>query len=164
MKRIESALACLASSRALRSAIAGAAVALAVGLAAAPAQAAKPLTIGYSDWPGFVAFQIAIDKGWFRQEGVDVNFQWFDYSASLDAFSAGKLDAVGATNGDALVTGASGAKNVMILLTDYSSGNDMIVAKPPIRTVDGLKGKKVGVEVGTPSTICCSTRHWKGTI
>ena len=89
-----------------------------------------------------------IDKGWFKEAGVDVNFQWFDYSASLDAFSADKLDAVGATNGDAFVTGASGAKNVMILLTDYSSGNDMIVAKPPVRTVEGLKGKKVGVEMG----------------
>src|SRR5258705_10992949 len=88
---------------------------------------AAPLTIGYSDWPGFVAFQVAIDKGWFKEAGVDVNFQWFDYSASLDAFSAGKLDAVGATNGDALVTGASGAKNVMILLTDSSSGNHMNV-------------------------------------
>jgi NitT/TauT family transport system substrate-binding protein len=148
MQHIDFALACLPSPRALRRAIAGAAAALAVGFAAAPAQAAKPLTIGYSDWPGFVAFQIAIDKGWFKQEGVDVNFQWFDYSASLDAFSAGKLDAVGATNGDALVTGASGARNVMVLLTDYSSGNDMIVAKPPIRSIDALKGKKVGVEVG----------------
>jgi NitT/TauT family transport system substrate-binding protein len=148
MNHLESALACLPSTSAVRRAIAGAAAALAVALAAAPAQAAKPLTIGYSDWPGFVAFQIAIDKGWFKQEGVDVNFQWFDYSASLDAFSAGKLDAVGATNGDALVTGASGARNVMVLLTDYSSGNDMIVAKPPIRSVDALKGKKVGVEVG----------------
>jgi NitT/TauT family transport system substrate-binding protein len=148
MNHLESALACLPSTSAVRRAIAGAAAALAVALAAAPAQAAKPLTIGYSDWPGFVAFQIAIDKGWFKQEGVDVNFQWFDYSASLDAFSAGKLDAVGTTNGDALVTGASGARNVMVLLTDYSSGNDMIVAKPPIRSVDALKGKKVGVEVG----------------
>ncbi|MBL3921530.1 ABC transporter substrate-binding protein, partial [Bacteroides thetaiotaomicron] len=59
-----------------------------------------------------------------------------------------KLDAVAATNGDALVTGASGAKNVMILLTDYSAGNDMIVAKPPLRSVEALKGKKVGVELG----------------
>lgn len=95
-----------------------------------------------------VAFQVAIDKGWFKEAGVDVDFEWFDYSASLDAFSAGKLDAVAATNGDALVTGASGAKNVMILLTDYSAGNDMIVAKPPLRTVEGLKGRKVGVELG----------------
>jgi NitT/TauT family transport system substrate-binding protein len=127
---------------------AGLTLGLTAGLAATPAQAATPLAIGYSDWPGFVAFQIAIEKGWFKEAGVDVNFQWFDYSASLDAFAAGKLDAVGATNGDALVTGASGAKNVMILLTDYSSGNDMIVAKPPVRTVEGLKGKKVGVEMG----------------
>src|SRR4051794_25665435 len=75
--------------------------------------AAPPLTIGYSDWPGFVAFQVAIDKGWFKEAGVDVTFSWFDYSASIDAFAAGKLDAVGVTNGDALVTGATGAKNVM---------------------------------------------------
>ncbi|MFM0054192.1 ABC transporter substrate-binding protein [Paraburkholderia phytofirmans] len=165
MKRFESALtsrtsraslaspARFASALRTRGALAVAAAALAIGLAAGPAAspaqaAAAPLAIGYSDWPGFVAFQIAIEKGWFKEAGVDVNFQWFDYSASLDAFSAGKLDAVGATNGDALVTGASGAKNVMILLTDYSSGNDMIVAKPPVRTVEGLKGKKVGVEMG----------------
>ena len=65
---------------------------------------AAPLKIGYSDWPGWVAFH-ALDKGWFKEAGVDVDFEWFDYSASLDAFSAGKLDAVAATNGDALVTG-----------------------------------------------------------
>ncbi len=117
-------------------------------MATAPAQAAEPLKIGYSDWPGFVAFQIAIEKGWFKDENVAVNFEWFDYSASLDAFSAGKLDGVGVTNGDALVTGATGAKNVMVLLTDYSSGNDMIVARPSTKTVAALKGKKVGVEVG----------------
>ena len=109
---------------------------------------AAPLKIGYSDWPGWVAFQVALDKGWFKEAGVDVDFEWFDYSASLDAFSAGKLDAVAATNGDALVTKPAGAKNVMILLTDYSAGNDMIVAKPPLRSVEALKGKKVGVELG----------------
>ncbi|KVU64558.1 ABC transporter substrate-binding protein [Burkholderia ubonensis] len=123
--------------------------ALAASLLASPAaHAAPPLKIGYSDWPGWVAFQVALDKGWFKEAGVDVDFEWFDYSASLDAFSAGKLDAVAATNGDALVTGAAGAKNVMILLTDYSAGNDMIIAKPPLRSVAGLKGKKVGVELG----------------
>ncbi|MDE1182657.1 ABC transporter substrate-binding protein [Paraburkholderia sp.] len=142
------ALGRLAPTLRIRGACAAVATTLAVGFAAAPALAATPLSIGYSDWPGFVAFQVGIEKGWFKEAGVDVNFQWFDYSASLDAFSAGKLDAVGATNGDALVTGASGAKNVMILLTDYSSGNDTVIAKPPIRTIEGLKGKKVGVETG----------------
>ena len=116
--------------------------------AAAAAQAAEPLKIGYSDWPGWVAWQVAIDKGWFKDAGVDVKFEWFDYSASMDAYSAGKLDAVLMTNGDALVTGAGGAKSTIILITDYSAGNDLIIAKPGIKSLADLKGKKVAVEVG----------------
>jgi len=110
--------------------------------------AAEPLKIGYSDWPGYVAWQVAIDKGWFKEAGVEVKFDWFDYSASLDALTAGKLDGVTATNGDALVVGSGGAKNVMILLLDYSNGNDMIVGKPAIKSLKDLKGKKIGLETG----------------
>ena len=109
---------------------------------------AEPLTVGYSDWPGWVVWQVAIDKGWFKEAGVDVKFQWFDYSASMEAFAAGKLDADLMTNGDTLVTGAGGAKSIMIMATDYSNGNDQIVAKPGIKTVPELKGKKIGVEIG----------------
>ena len=112
------------------------------------AHAAQPLKIGYSDWPGWVAWQVAIDKGWFKEAGVPVNFEWFDYTASMDAFAAGKIDAVTMTNGDALVTGAAGGKSVMILLTDYSNGNDMIIGKPGVRSLKALKGKKVAVEMG----------------
>jgi NitT/TauT family transport system substrate-binding protein len=117
-------------------------------LASFAAHAAAPLKIGYSDWPGWVAWQVAIEKGWFKEAGVDVKFEWFDYSASMDAFAAGKIDAVTMTNGDALVTGAGGAKSVMLMLTDYSNGNDMIVAKPGIKSLKDLKGKKVAVEQG----------------
>jgi NitT/TauT family transport system substrate-binding protein len=52
------------------------------------------------------------------------------------------------TNGDALVTGSSGAASVAIVINDYSNGNDMIVAKAGIKSVADLKGKKIGVEVG----------------
>ena len=87
------------------------------------------MTIGYSDGPGRVAWQVATDKGWLKAAGLDVSFQWFDYSASIDAFSAGKIDADCVTNRDALVTGAGGGKGVMVMLTDCSNGNDMIVGK-----------------------------------
>ena len=110
--------------------------------------AAEPLKIGYSDWPGWVAWEVGIEKEWFKEEGVDVVFEWFDYVASMDAFAAGKLDAVTMTNGDALVTGATGAKSVMILINDYSNGNDMVVARPGIESLKDLKGKKIGVEIG----------------
>ncbi len=112
------------------------------------AHAAKPLKIGYSDWPGWVAWEIALEKGMFKKAGVEVEFEWFDYVASMDAFAAGQLDAVPMTNGDTLVTGSTGAKSVMILVNDYSNGNDMIVAKSGIKSVKALKGKKVGVEIG----------------
>lgn len=112
------------------------------------ATAAEPLKIGYSDWPGWVALEVGIEKGWFKQAGVEVKFEWFDYVASMDAFAAGKLDGVTMTNGDALVTGATGAKSVMILMNDFSNGNDMIIGKPGITSIKQLKGKKIGVEIG----------------
>ena len=115
---------------------------------AAPTPAGPPLTVAYSDWPGWVAWDIAIQKGWFKEEGVAVDFKWFEYVPSMEAFSAGKVDAVCMTNGDALVTGSTGGASVAILINDYSNGNDMIVAKPGITTVQQLKGKKIGVEVG----------------
>lgn len=110
--------------------------------------AAEPLKIGYSDWPGWVAWQVAIEKQWFKDAGVEVQFEWFDYVASMDAFAAGQLDAVTMTNGDALVTGATGARSVMILVNDYSNGNDMVVGRKGIDSLQALKGKKVGVEIG----------------
>jgi len=116
--------------------------------AAGSARAEEPLKIGYSDWPGWVAWEVAINKGWLKEAGVNAEFQWFDYSASMDAFGAGKIDADLVTNGDALVMGSGGAKSVSIMLTDYSSGNDMIVGKPGINSLADLKGKKVGIEIG----------------
>lgn len=121
---------------------------VALALFAGPQLHAKTLKIGYSDWPGWVAWEVAIQKGWFKEAGVDVKFEWFEYVPSMEAFSAGKLDAVCMTNGDALVTGATGAKSVTILINDFSNGNDMIVAKPGIKNIKALKGKKIGVEVG----------------
>jgi NitT/TauT family transport system substrate-binding protein len=108
---------------------------------------APALRIAYSDWPGWTAFEVGIQKGWFKEAGVDVEFSWFDYLPSMEAFSAGKVDAVMMTNGDTLVTGANGAKSKMILVTDYSNGNDKVIAKPGIKSLKDLKGKKVGLEL-----------------
>ena len=113
-----------------------------------PEPESSALKIGYSDWPGWVAWEIAIQKKWFEDEGVDVEFLWFDYVASMDAYVAGQVDAVCMTNGDALVTGATGKPSVGIIVNDYSNGNDMVVAKPGIESVADLKGKTVGVEEG----------------
>lgn len=109
---------------------------------------AEPLKIAYNDWPGWVPWEIAIKKGWFKEAGVEVDFQWIDYVKSMETYSTGALDGVHMTNGDALVTGATGKPAVAILINDYSNGNDMFIAAPGIESVKDMKGKKVGVEQG----------------
>ena len=50
------------------------------------ADAADKLKVGYSDWPGYTVLEVAVQKGWFKEAGIDVEMVWFDYLPSLDAF------------------------------------------------------------------------------
>lgn len=118
---------------------------LVVGIAFAESPLLK---IAYSDWPGWTAWEIADKKGFFQKHGANVKLEWFEYGASMDAFAAKKVDAVGVSNGDAAMLNATGARNVTLLINDYSNGNDKIVGAPGIKSVKDLKGKKVGVEIG----------------
>lgn len=135
-----------------------------VAATAAATVSSAPLKIGYSDWPGWVAWQVAIEKGWIKDAGLNVDFQWFDYSASLSAFAAGKLDGVLVTNGDNLVNASSGSRGIIILATDYSSGNDMIIGKKGINSLADLKGKTVAVEKGLVDHLLLNTALAKNNI
>jgi NitT/TauT family transport system substrate-binding protein len=110
------------------------------------APAADPLKIGYSDWPGFTLFELAKQKGWFEEAGLQVELVWSDYQSSLDAYANGKLDGVMIVGTDALVNGARGAKSKIIALLDYSEGSDMIIGKPGIESIKDLQGQKIGIE------------------
>jgi NitT/TauT family transport system substrate-binding protein len=112
-----------------------------------PAASAATLKIGYSDWPGYTVFEVANQKGWFKDAGVDAQLVWFDYGPSIDAFSAGKIDADCIVASDAMGAGAAGAKSKFVALIDYSEGSDMIVGKPGIDSIKDLKGQKVGIEL-----------------
>src|SRR5690349_13330011 len=118
-----------------------------VGLAGLAVVGAAPLKIAYSDWPGYTVLEVAKQKGWFKDAGLDVELVWFEYLPSIDAFSAGKVDAVTVVADDAMVTGANGGKSKIIALLDYSEGSDMIVGAPGINSIKDLKGKKIGIEV-----------------
>jgi len=122
-------------------------VALLAVVAMQSALHADPLKIGYSDWPGYTVLEVAKQKGWFKDAGLDVDLVWFEYAPSIDAFASGKIDAVTIVASDALVSGATGAKSKIVALLDYSDGSDMIVGAPGITSIKDLKGKKIGVEL-----------------
>jgi len=123
----------------------------ALALAPAPGlQAAEPIKIGYSDWPGWVAWEIAKAKGLFQKQGVDVTLVWFPvYTDSLAALNTGKVDANCSAWCDVLAPLAEGVKLKVVLVNDNSAGNDAIIAKPGLTSIKALKGKSVATELGT---------------
>ena len=119
------------------------------GLALASSALADTIKLGYSDWPGYTVLEVAKQKGWFKDAGLDVDLVWFDYSASIDAFSAGKIDGDCIVASDALGAGASAkSPSKFVCLIDYSEGSDMIIGKPGIKSIKDLKGQNIGIEVG----------------
>jgi NitT/TauT family transport system substrate-binding protein len=111
---------------------------------------AEPLKIGYSDWPGWTAWEIAKEKGFFKKHGVDVKLVWFPiYTDSLTALNTGKLDANCQTWSDTIPPLAEGLKLKAVLVNDNSAGNDGFVAKKEFKKIKDLKGKTVATELGT---------------
>jgi len=111
---------------------------------------AAPIKIGYSDWPGWVAWQIAKEKDLFKKHGVEVELVWFPiYTDSLTALNTGKIDANCSAWCDVIAPLAEGIKLKVVLVNDNSAGNDAIIGKPGIKSIKELKGKTVATELGT---------------
>lgn len=124
--------------------VAGALAASAL-LVAAPAQA--EVKVGVSDWPGWVAWYVAEQKGFFKKHGADVKLVWFaNYTDSISALSAGQLDANSQTWSDTMGPLAKGLPLKTILVNDNSAGNDALVAGPKIKNFADLKGKTIALE------------------
>src|SRR5258707_13154760 len=113
-----------------------------IGLAFSARVNAAPLKLAYSDWPGYTVLEVAKQKGWFKDAGLEVELAWFEYLPSIDAYSAGKVDGVLIVATDALVTGANGGKSKIIALLDYSEGSDMIIGAPGVNSIKELRGTK----------------------
>ncbi len=110
----------------------------------------EPLRLGFSAWPGWFPWQVAEEKGLFEAAGLEVELTYFEsYTDSLNALKAGQLDANSQTLGDTISSVSGGAKQVVTLVNDNSTGNDQIIVAPGINSVADLRGKTVGAEEGT---------------
>ena len=109
-----------------------------------------PVRIGYSAWPGWFPWQVSETKKLFTAADVPVKLQWFDgYLDSINALSAGQLDCNSQTLNDTISSIAAGADLQVVMMNDFSTGNDQIIAAPGINSIAELKGKKVAAEEGT---------------
>ena len=108
----------------------------------------KPaFTVGWSIYAGWTPYHYMNKSGilrkWADKYNVTIKVQRFDYAPSLDAFVAKNIDACTMTNMEALdMPAASGVPTTVIIIGDYSNGNDALLARQGLQIKD-LAGKKL---------------------
>src|SRR5947208_6271818 len=115
---------------------------------AASAFAQKPsFSVGWSVYAGWTPYHYMNKSGilrkWADKYGITIKVQRFDYAPSLDAFVGRNIDACTMTNMEALdMPAASGVPTTVILIGDYSNGNDALLVRNGLQMKD-LVGKKM---------------------
>jgi NitT/TauT family transport system substrate-binding protein len=113
---------------------------------------AETLKLGHSTWVGYGPLYIAQDKGFFKDEGLDVELIVMeDPKVRFPALAAGQLD-VAVTTVDTMLNYLSDQQSYRYLFAlDDSKGGDGIVADKDIQSVADLKGKDVAYAEGSVS-------------
>jgi len=122
------------------------------GVFGVSAMAGGNLKVVITTWAGYGPLFIAKDKGFFKKYGVDMNIITMqDIGARKQALAGKKVDGM-ATALDVGVTLVSqGVPINMVWILDTSNGADGIVATKDIKTIEGLKGKKVALMINSTS-------------
>jgi len=109
------------------------------------------LRIGINAWPGYEYLTLAKQMGYYKDEGVLVKLIPFQTLADgRRAFEKGHIDIMAGTLMELYsAREISGINPVVFLVADFSNGGDMLLAHKNIANVKSLKGKKIGLEVGS---------------
>jgi NitT/TauT family transport system substrate-binding protein len=107
----------------------------------------EPIRIGINVWAGFAYAFVAADKGFFKNNGVDVELVLSrEYTQSLDLYENGDTDGFFGVFADVVIHKSHGDKIRTIYVVDYSDSADVIIADPLYDSIEKLKGKKIGIE------------------
>jgi NitT/TauT family transport system substrate-binding protein len=124
----------------------------AVALCMATAASAEALKLAHSTWVGYGPFYIAQEKGFFEEEGVEIELQIMENTPiKMGALMAGRVDLVASTADEFPTYMRDGTPIKYILAVDNSKGGDGVVSLKSINSVADLKGKTVAFEEGSVS-------------
>lgn len=115
------------------------------------AEKEEPINIrlGFNTWVGYGPFYIAQEKGFFAEHGLNVDLQRIEGTADRrSALIAGRLEGMGSTVDDLIISAAQGVKGKMVLALDESAGADGILTVKDINDVQDFKGKEIAVQPG----------------
>lgn len=109
------------------------------------------ISVGVNPWPGYEALYIAQRQGLFAKAGLAVKLVDFDsLGDARRAFERGQIDIVASTLTELIVSSGHSARRPQAFYAiDFSNGSDMLLAKPEIKSVAQLRGKRVAAEPGS---------------
>lgn len=114
----------------------------------APATA-QPLRVSHVTWVGYGPFYIAVEQGYFDQEGVEVQFSRVsDGKYEFAALAAGRIDLIANSLDAMAIRVADGQSLKVAFALDESYGADGIVATRDIGTIADLRGRSVAYGTG----------------
>lgn len=134
-----------------RTILSGAVTGLLLLFAGCTGEPKPPLRVGINAWPGYEFLFLAQEKGFYRDDGVDVRILEFNsLSDARRAYERGQIDAFGTTVIEVLQAREFSKRSPQVVqIVDSSDGADMVITKPGITNAAGLRGKRVGVELGS---------------
>lgn len=111
------------------------------------AGAATKASVGAEGWIGFTPLFIALEKGFYKEFGVDLEAPMFKSgSDSQPAFVSGQITGLGAVSSSTVVLASKGKSLQAVMVEDLSLGADGILARNSIGDIADLKGKEIAVE------------------
>lgn len=114
--------------------------------------AAPTLRLGHSTWVGYGPLYIAQEKGFFEEEGVDVELVVVeDVKSRFAALAAGELEGLATTLDTMVLYHNPENEFSTVVLMDDSQGGDGVIANADIDSVADLSGKKVAFLEGSTS-------------
>lgn len=106
-----------------------------------------PIRIGINAWPPFELLYLAREKGFFQEEGVEVDLVDFSsYTGILRSYHQGNVDAFLATLNETLIADNFQDPPAVVLVVDYSYGGDALVARDGVTDIAALRGRRVAFE------------------
>lgn len=109
-------------------------------------------SMGLLTWVGLTPLYIAVEKGFFKQQGLNLDIKIFSANADSNAaFAAGRLHGIAPVTSEAVLIAAQGKDFRIIMIQDISLGADGILARKSIADIKNLKGKRIGVDKGSVS-------------
>lgn len=115
-------------------------------IAAAPAIAAERIRIGYSSISGsYIGLWVGHDAGLFAKEGLEDQMILIPSGSQLAQVTvAGEIE-IGALNGSSAMAAALQGADIKIIGNTTNKMIFSIYARPDIKGVESLKGKKIGI-------------------